>query len=136
MDSLTSGEAENLGGGGGGGIALGGDGGIPLDNGLINFFGGSIVDTFLKTISSDCSQALKGSNLYSEFKGEQENQKQLLNKDIVTSCKFFQNTIQVGSIKSQHSIARDKSEDKKQRLNLDKQVGCKDPSEAHHSSMV
>lgn len=79
LGSSTSGEAENL-GGGGGGMALGGGGGIPLDNGLNNFFGGGIVDTFLKARSSTSSLAFKGSNPCNELEEEQESQTRFLNK--------------------------------------------------------
>lgn len=79
--TLTSGEAANLGGGGGGGMVLGGDGGIPLDNGLNNFFGAGIVETFLTTGSSDCSPGFDGSNPCNELEwGNKKPQTQFLNK--------------------------------------------------------
>lgn len=48
--------------GGGGGIALGGGGGIPSDVDWTNFFGGGIVETFLRPESSEGTPALRNSD--------------------------------------------------------------------------
>lgn len=68
----------NFGGGGGGGIVCGGSipfddfgggmtcesgggGGIPFDDDCTNFFGGAIVDMFLKLSADTCSSFLNSS---------------------------------------------------------------------------